>query len=644
MVVASNATTILHSWDMPSVTHFHRACSISVVVTHRSNDLMKHLATALALAVLFVASALQATQLPELPRTYLDTRFTLPAGERHTANNTAEFQSALNAAKLGDIIELKAGVTYVGPFTLPKKTEGSGWIYIVTSNYDQLPSPNHRVGKDDAVNMPKIVVKAGSGGAVNATNGAHHYRFVGIEFCPVKDNFVYNVVVIGGGEKTEAAQPNNITLDRCYIHGDPIAGSRRGVLMNGAALAVIDCYVADCKEDGADSQALAGYSGTGPLKIVNNFLEGAGENVIFGGADPSIPNAVLSDIEIRCNQFFKPLSWMQEEWDIKNLLEFKNAQRALVEGNRFENNWPNAQNGFSLLLTPRNQNGTAPWSVVQDITIRHNTFVNIAQGINMSGFDAPNVSQRTSRILIQNNVLTLAKIGQGSDGRLFQVLNGPTDVTFDHNTGMAIVAYVVSDGSPRTDQFALKNNLVSKGVYGFIGSGTGTVLTTLAAYFTDNWEITHNAVIGATPAGYPDGNFFPANSVAAGIKDSASRDYRLLPSSPYKNAGTDGKDIGADLDTIAKYSTYLGDDIGTGAVAARILSSTLMCYPNPANNVLLVEVDAIAKLSILDLLGREVIAEKSGRTIDVSMLPEGAYILMCSEGGETNSARFFVRH
>ncbi len=607
---------------------------------------MKHLVATFAFALLFITSGLHATQLPELPRTYIDTRFQLPSGERHIANTTAEFQAALNAAKLGDVIELKAGATYVGPFTLPKKTAGSGWIYIVTSSYDRLPAPNTRVSKDDAVNMPKIVVKANSGGAVNATNGAHHYRFVGIEFCPVKDNFVYNVVVIGGGEKTEATQPHNITLDRCYIHGDPLAGSRRGVLLNGAALSVIDCHVSDCKEDGADSQALAGYSGTGPIKIVNNFLEGAGENVIFGGADPAIPNAVPSDIEMRCNHFFKPLSWMQEEWDIKNLLEFKNAQRVLVEGNRFENNWPNAQSGFSLLLTPRNQNGTAPWSVVQDITIRHNTFVNIAQGINMSGFDAPNVSQRTSRILIQNNVLTLARIGQGSDGRLFQVLNGPTDVTFDHNTGMTIVAFVVSDGSPRTDHFSFKNNLVSKGVYGFIGSGTGTALTTLATYFTENWEITHNAIIRANATGYPSGNFFPSNPTAAGITDSAAANYRLLPGSPYKNAGTDGKDIGADLDTILKYSTYLGDGEETQSVASREIISDIQLYPLPADKILYVKIDASSiKLSVLDLLGREVMsAGGEADALGVSTLANGVYILRISGSGEEKSVRFVVQH
>lgn len=110
----------------------------------------------------------------------------------------------------------------------------------------------------------------------------------------------------------------------------------------------------------------------------------------------------------------------------KNLLEFKNAQRVLVEGNHFENCWPNAQSGFALLIKPRNQNNTAPWSVTQDITIRFNTFDNVAQGIKMSGYDSPNISQRTSRILIQNNVLNVTNLGSGGDEKMFQILNGPT--------------------------------------------------------------------------------------------------------------------------------------------------------------------------------------------------------------------------
>src|SRR5206468_132741 len=123
---------------------------------------------------------------------------------------------------------------------------------------------------------------------------------------------------------------------------------------------------------GADSQAIMGWNGPGPFKIVNNHLEGAGENVMFGGADPPIHSLVPSDIEIRQNHFFKPLSWREGDptyagtpWTIKNLFELKNARRVLVEGNVFENIWRAAQDGFALQLTVRNQYGGAPWSTIE---------------------------------------------------------------------------------------------------------------------------------------------------------------------------------------------------------------------------------------------------------------------------------------
>lgn len=587
---------------------------------------------------------------PTLPQIYIETTYDPPVGgQLYSVSTSAAFQAALNTANLGDIIELQAGTTFTGPFTLPNKTTGTGWIYIRSSNHAALPAPCHRVSPADAANMPKLVVISGNGGAINTASKAHHYRFVGIEFKPVAGHFVYNIVYIGNGETSVAAQPNNLVFDRCYIHGDPVAGSRRGVLTNGAYISVIDSHVSDCKEDGADSQAIAGYSGTGPIKIVNNFLEGAGENVIFGGSDPTIPNAVLSDIEIRNNHFFKPLAWMNQLWDIKNLLEFKNAQRVLVEGNLFENCWPNAQSGFALLLTPRNQNNTAPWSVVQDITIRFNTFVNIAQGINMSGYDAPNISQRTSRILIQNNVLNVTNLGMGGDGRLFQVLNGPTDVIFDHNTGFCTNAYMVSDGSPKTDFFIFKNNLVSKATYGFIGSGTGTANTTLAMYFNPNWEVTHNAVIGGSAIGYPAGSYFPANIAAVGFVNYAGGDYRLTASSPYNNLGTDGKDLGADIDSIALVSQYLCSTT-TWLNEAEKPGFQLVLFPVPASSHLQVQTDidagTVTRICIYNLFGREVYSQQSNENkehIDVSMLPNGIYLFNMQAGDDVVVRKFVVQ-
>lgn len=597
----------------------------------------------------FGVSRTEAVTLPELPRVYMQTAYAPPVNPQvYQPKTSVDFQSALNACKLGDIIELQAGTIYRGPFNLPNKTSGTGWIYITSSALAKLPAACIRVSPADAPNMPMIVVAAGAGGAVQTVPNSHHYRFVGIEFRPVDGNYVYNIVQIGNGEKTESTLPNNIIIDRCYVHGDPVAGSRRGVMMNGAYIAVIDSYISDCKEEGADSQALATWSTTGPLKIVNNYLEGAGENVIFGGSDPSIPNAVASDIEIRCNYFFKPLKWMQEKWVIKNLLEFKNARRVLAEGNKFQNCWPSGQSGFALLVTPRNQSNTAPWSATQDITVRRNVFVNIAQGINIAGMDAPNISQRTNRILIQDNILQAVAM-PGGDGRMFQILGDPVNVTIDHNTAFCPVAYVVSDGSPKTDSFTFTNNIVSQGAYGFIGSGTAYANTTLKMYFNNNWTITNNVVIGGSATNYPPGSFFPAKIDAVGFIDTSKGNFQLNASSPYKNAATDGRDIGVDMDSIDKASTYICD-MTTAKVRLHTEQITNNLFPNPADKFLMVETndsDNIVSISITDELGREILtlhSTLSTEKINTSELANGVYILHMQSRDALRVAKFVVRH
>jgi len=494
-----------------------------------------------------VAGSFAAT-LPTLPQTYIDTTYSPPLGNTITVNSGGNLQTALNNAQLGDTIVLQAGARFTGPFTLPNKSSGSGWIYIQSSAYSSLPPPGTCVSISDASNMPKITVATGGRSAIETATNAHHYRFIGIEFKPVANNFVYNLIRIGNADTSTSALPGDIVFDRCCIHGDPAKGGRRGVAMDGIRIAVIDSHVSDFKEVGADTQALCAYNTPGPLKIVNNYLEAAGENVMLGGADPQITNCVPSDIEIRLNHFFKPLSWMGSSWTVKNLLEFKNARRVLVEKNRFENNWPAAQNGFSLLITPRNQDNKAPWSATQDITIRLNRFSNVAQGINILGTDDISPSQRTTRVLIQNNVIYVTGLG-GSDGRLFQLLAGPVDITIDHNTGFCTTAYGMSENFSKADQFVFQNNIVTHGTYGFIGTGTSNANTTLNTFYT-NWRFTNNVIIGGSASGHPPGNYFPADISAVVFSNASAGDFRLSGSSPYRNAAVDGKDLGANINLI----------------------------------------------------------------------------------------------
>ena len=53
-----------------------------------------------------------------------------------------------------------------------------------------------------------------------------------------------------------------------------------------------------------------------------------------------------------------------------------------------ENVWREAQVGYAILLTPRNQDGKAPWVVLEDVTIRHNVVRHAGGGVSITGEDS----------------------------------------------------------------------------------------------------------------------------------------------------------------------------------------------------------------------------------------------------------------
>src|SRR6185503_9735759 len=319
--------------------------------------------------------------------------------------------------------------------------------------------------------------------------------------------------------------PHDIIVDRSYLHGDPRAGSRRGVALNARRAAIVGSYFEDFKEAGADSQAIAGWNGPGPFAITNNYLEAAGENVMFGGADPSIEGLVPSDIIVTGNHLAKPLRWQHgtpgaepTAWTVKNLFELKNARRVLVQGNLLEYNWPAAQNGFAVLLTVRNQDGGAPWSVVEDVAFANNVVRHVGAGINILGRDDIHPSRQTSRIAITGNLFDDVG-GRWGSGRLFQVLDGTSDVWVRHNTAFN-TGFVLfgGDHAPHVG-FAFEDNVALHNETGIAGSGTASGHDSLNRYFPGA-SVKRNVLVGGNPTRYPPDNYFPASLDAArGIRD-----------------------------------------------------------------------------------------------------------------------------
>jgi len=193
----------------------------------------RHLA---GVALALFAGAAFAVPVPELPRVYIDTTYAPPAGNTITVNAGGNLQNAINSAQPGDTIVLQAGATFTGPFTLPNKGASTAWIYIRSSNIGALPAPGNRVSPADAPKMPAIIGTGSPVIAVQTAAGAHHYRFVGIEFKPAPGAYTTGLIRLGSGYETNASQfPHNIVIDRCYIHGDATLGGRRGIALNSAS-------------------------------------------------------------------------------------------------------------------------------------------------------------------------------------------------------------------------------------------------------------------------------------------------------------------------------------------------------------------------------------------------------------------------
>jgi cellulose synthase/poly-beta-1,6-N-acetylglucosamine synthase-like glycosyltransferase len=463
-----------------------------------------------------------------------------------------DLQAALNRAQPGDVISLAPDGFYRGPFRLPRKT-GDGWIVIISAAADRLPPPGQRVSPADAGVMAKL---RSSAHHVFATDpGAHHYRFVGLDVAPLDGAFLYNLFQLGSDERDRGAQPTDIVIDRCLLRGDPRRGSRRGVALNGRSLAVFDSYLADFKEVGADSQAIAGWNGGGPFRIANNYLEAAGENVMFGGADPSIDGLVPSDIEIDGNHLRKPLRWNADHpdfqgtaWTVKNLFELKNARRVRFEGNLLEHNWRAAQNGFAVLLTPRNQDGGAPWSVVEDVLMTGNVVRHVAGGVNILGRDDIHSSAPTRRVEIRGN-LFVDLGGRWGQGRLFQLLDGTRDVSIAFNTAIHTGSVLFGgDHAPHVG-FAFVHNVVQHNGVGISGSGTGSGMAAVERYFPDA-AIHDNVIVGGERRAYPAGNLMVPSLADAGLIRQADGEWRQDPA---RCPGGRGRPCaGADVDALQR--------------------------------------------------------------------------------------------
>ena len=620
-----------------------------------------------SLCLLFALCSLQlrSQSLPALPNTsaihtcFPDTTgyAVLTVGPINRDYN--DLQAAINAANPGTVLVLDAGATFQGSFALPNKT-GNGWIILISSQMSLLPAQGIRIAPTAVTGnpgfptqqaaMPKILTNHPAGLPCFRTEAsAHHYRFVGLEIT-VDPSVInsYGLMFLGDGsaaQNTLDVVPHDQIVDRCYIHGHTNAMIMKGgVILNSANSAVLDSYIGDFHSIGFDTYAIAGTNGPGPFIIRNNYLEAAGENILFGGAAPAIPGLVPSDIEVRNNYFFKPFSWRVghptyagKHWTIKNLFELKTGKRVLLEGNILENCWadlPIGQSGYAILLTVRAEGGNAPQADVSDITITNNIIRHAGAGISLSGHDSPTPSLQSKRIRITNNLFDDINGSDFGDGNVtgpndgtFLKIGDPNDIRMEHNTILQTGA--ITWAYDTMDQVAIRNNLfqclVSDGGYqgiygpGFAQGGNGPMGRYFPGITDSNQQFHKNVLIGGPDFRYSNynilsQNYFPANLGAVQFADYANggsdyHGYALASTSPFKNAGTDGQDIGVDFALLDSALNRQWTCAPTLGLKEAVFLEDIRLWPNPFRDRVVLEGETAFKNAVIiiyDASGTEV--------------------------------------
>jgi len=418
--------------------------------------------------------------LPPLPRALADKACS------RTLKDGGDLQGALNKAKGGDVICLASGGRYVGNFTLPSRPD-TGWVVVRTDvQASDVAEAGSRVRPSKSDPLAKIIAKSTdlSGSALRVGPGSHRWYLALLEITTDSTAPQGPTALIafgGGGDARDASRlPSDLVLDRVYAHGWAQQTLRRCLALNSGAAAVVDSWLDECHEKGADSQAIAGWGGPGPYLIENNTLAGAGENIMFGGSDPSTPGLSPSDVVLRRNHITAPADW-KGRWTRKNLVETKNVRRYLIEANVLDGSWSDGQDGWAIILKSANQGGRCTWCISADIVVRRNLIRNVGAGINVNGRggDRRNIDSLSQRIEITENYIENVGVPPYTGvGRLLMILTGTEGLLISQNTFLSpanapLAAAIVLGGrnQPSATRLTFERNVLSHGRYGVVGCG-----------------------------------------------------------------------------------------------------------------------------------------------------------------------------
>ena len=237
----------------------------------------------------------------------------------------------------------------------------------------------------------------------------------------------------------------------------------------------------------------------------------------------------------------------------KGYFEIKNANRMTVEGNQFL--------GFpaALVFTPRNQDGSAPWSTDSHLIIANNLiapdyYYHAGQAaMVLHGSDEYHTITAMADVQIYNNLIK--NVGD------FMQINGGSGFSIYHNTVFDDSVITNTYGSILTNAgypdlgMNFRDNILAYANYGILCFNN---ISPLLSYCWPSGQFANNVVIDSENKGVTTSEWGPgailspiaANSSTVGFTDLVNGNYRLTASSPYKNMASDGTDPGINQDTL----------------------------------------------------------------------------------------------
>ena len=378
------------------------------------------------------------------------------------------------------------------------------------------------VGASGSWTNTGTVTVAPDGGGINSTVTWVSGSYFGLTFTPGSTIYIGGTAyiiadttlthtVIGTSTPVQNSQfsiVGTVTIGTAtaYAQSNPPAqyavgsgdDTRNAMQFNSDGGWVQDNYIEKIHEWNSESHGIGGGFMNGPVKIVNNWIEGGSVPLFFGGAAVDTSGGPMYDAEIRRNHLGADLQWRQLtgpggpfppfgcgttdgpgttshsvcpfKWGRKNSLELKIGSQVVITGNELMDDWVDGQSAYCLSVDARTISGgsmagvfdgsNVPRTFTDNIRIESNWLANCGQnafaGQSSSPGNGGGVSKKLAKIDVVNNLFSNLSddLQNGKAGSEFEWTSGgityPCAVSGNGTTATATCAPYQADLTANT--------------------------------------------------------------------------------------------------------------------------------------------------------------------------------------------------